>query len=247
MAARDIQAILDTSIAAHGGAAFWRGLGGLEARLSAAGFLFLAKGRPVLRHARLWASATEPRLTFFDYPRPGWRGDWIGDEAVRILDPAGRVMARRERPRDAFRGLRRQFRWDELDFLYFGGYATWNYLVTPFIFLRPGFSFELLPPLRGPQGETSRLLATFPPDIPTHSGRQVFYFSEAGLLTRLDYTAEVVGGWAHAAHLCEGYRDFGGLKAATKRRVWPILFGDRPMPFPNLVALDIDEIRPVSL
>ncbi|MBM3391264.1 MAG: hypothetical protein FJY34_04710 [Betaproteobacteria bacterium] len=75
----------------------------------------------------------------------------------------------------------------------------------------------------------------------------MFYFDEQGLLTRLDYTAEVVGGWAHAAHLCEAYRDFGGLKAATKRRIWPTLFGDRPMPFPNLVALDIDEIRRISL
>ncbi|MCC6659061.1 MAG: hypothetical protein IT512_12830 [Rhodocyclaceae bacterium] len=244
---RDARTIIDRVIAAHGGEAFWRGLSGVEARLSAAGFLFTTKGRPPLSHLRMWASATEPRFTFFDYPRPGWRGEWIGDEEVRILDADGRLMARRERPREAFRGLRRQFRWDELDFLYFGGYATWNYLTTPFIFLRPGFEFEWLPPLEGPSGRIDRLRVTFPPDIPTHSRRQVFYFDEAGLLTRLDYTAEVVGGWAHAAHLCADYRDFDGLKAATRRRVRPILFGDKPLPFPNLVALDIDEIRPVRL
>lgn len=237
--------LIDAAIAAHGGEEFWRGLGGLEAQLSASGFLFSAKGRPVLRHARMWASATEPRFVFYDYPRPGWRGEWIGDAEVRIFDADGKVVSRRERPRTAFRGLRRQFRWDELDFLYFGGYATWNYLVTPFLFLRPGFEFELLPPLDGPQGKVTRLAATFPPDIPTHSRRQVFYFDGQGLLTRLDYTAEVVGGWAHAAHLCENYRDFGGLKAATKRRVWPTFFGSGPLPFPNLVALDIDLIRPI--
>ena len=244
---RAAQAVLDRAIAVHGGEAFWRGLSGVEARLSAAGFLFTTKGRPPLSHMRMRASATEPRFTFFDYPRPGWRGEWIGDAEVRILDAEGHVVSRRERPRQAFRGLRRQFRWDELDFLYFGGYATWNYLVTPFVFLRPGFEFERLPPIEGPQGKVERIAAIFPPDIPTHSRRQVFYFDEQGLLTRLDYTAEVVGGWAHAAHLCENYRDFGGLKAATKRRVWPTLFGDRPMPFPNLVALDIDEIRPSGL
>lgn len=138
-----------------------------------------------------------------------------------------------------------KFRRDELDFLYFGGYATWNCLVTPFIFLRPGFKYALLPPLDDPRGKVSRLAATFPPDIPTHSRRQVFYFDEQGLLTRLDYTTEVVGGWARAAHLCENYRDFGGLKAPTRRRVWPLFIGDKPMPFPNLVALDIDEIQPV--
>lgn len=171
MAAPAVQAILDKAVAAHGGADIWRGLSGVGARLSAAGFLFATKGRPPLSHMRMWASASDPRFVFHDYPRPGWRGEWIGDAEVRIFDAEGQVVSRRERPREAFRGLRRQFRWDELDFLYFGG-------------------------------------------------------------------------WARAAHLCEGYRDFGGLKAATKRRVWPTLFGDRPMSFPSLVALDIDEIRP---
>lgn len=248
MAERDIQAILDASIEAHGGEDFWRGLSGLDIQLSASGFLFAAKGRPVLRHARMWASATEPRFTFHDYPRPGWRGEWIGDAEVRIVDADGKIASRRARPRAAFRGLRRQFRWDELDFLYFGGYATWNYLVTPFIFLRPGFEFELLPQVDSPQGMVARLAVTFPFDIPTHSRRQVFYFDEEGLLMRLDYTAEVVGGWARAAHLCEGYREFGGpggtLRAPTRRRVRPLFIGDKPMPFPNLVVLDIDDISP---
>lgn len=246
----DIQSVIDAVIAAHGGAEFWQGLGGLDVQLSAWGFLFAAKGRPVLRHARMWASATEPRFVFYDYPHAGWRGEWIGDEEVRILDPAGIVMARRTRPRDAFRGLRRQFRWDALDFLYFGGYATWNYLVTPFIFLRPGFSFELLPPLDSSRGRITRLAATFPPDIPTHSRTQVFHFDERHLLARLDYTAEVVGGWARAAHVCGDYREFGAaggmLRAPTRRRVWPMPFGDRPLGVPNLVALDIDDIKPLS-
>jgi hypothetical protein len=167
MVERHVQAVLERALAAHGGENLWRGLDGLEAQLSASGFLFSAKGRLPLRHMRMWASATEPRFTFFDYLQPGWRGE--------------------------------------------------------------------------------RIAAVFPPDIPTHSRRQVFYFDGQGLLTRLDYTAEVVGGWARAAHLCEDYRGFDGLKAATKRRVWPILFGAKPMPFPNLVALDIDEIRPVRI
>ncbi len=245
MPAASVQDLLDAAVAAHGGAAFWRGLSGLEAQLSASGFLFAAKGRPPLRHARMWASATEPRFAFHDYPRPGWRGELIGDAEVRILDAEGRVMARRERPRLAFRGLRRQLRWDELDFLYFGGYATWNYLATPFLFLRPGFEFELLPPLEGPQGRIDRLRATFPPDIPTHSRTQVFYFDEQSLLRRLDYTAEVVGGWARAAHLCEDYKEFAGLRAPTRRRVRPLFIGDRPAPLPTLVAIDIDELRPL--
>ena len=250
MSKADIRSVIDAVIAAHGGAEFWRGLSGLDVQLSASGFLFAAKGRPVLRHARMWASASEPRFVFYDYPHAGWRGEWIGDEEVRILDPEGRVTASRQRPRESFRGLRRQFRWDELDFLYFGGYATWNYLVTPFIFLRPGFSFEMLPQLDGAQGRITRLAATFPPDIPTHCRTQIFHFDAQHLLARLDYTAEVVGGWAHAAHICEDYREFGAaggtLRAPTRRRVWPMPFGDKPLGFPNLVALDIDDIKPLS-
>jgi hypothetical protein len=75
---------------------------------------------------------------------------------------------------------------------------------------------------------------------------QIFYFDENWLLRRLDYVAEVVGGWAHAAHLCENYQDFNGLMAPTRRRVRPILFGDHPLPGPILVALDIHNILPVS-
>ena len=48
----------------------------------------------------------------------------------------------------------------------------------------------------------------------------------------------LMGGWAHAAHFCENYRDFGGLKAPTRRRVRPILFGSSPLPGPILVAIE---------
>ena len=72
------------------------------------------------------------------------------------------------------------------------------------------------------------------------------YFDENGQLQRLDYVAEVVGGWAHAAHVCENYQDFSGLKAPTHRRARPILFGNHPLPGPVLVALDIHNILPVS-
>ena len=135
--------------------------------------------------------------------------------------------------------------WDDLDFIYFGGYATWNYLVAPFIFLRPGFHIEPLEPIRVSSASWFRLQVTMPDDLPTHSREQIFYFDENWHLRRLDYVAEVVGGWAHAAHFCEDYQDFNGFKAPTRRRVRPILFADKPLPGPILIALDIHAIRPV--
>ncbi len=245
MSVADAMQIVREAIEAHGGMDYWNSLDAVEAEISARGFLFTAKRRPVLRSVRMRAATREPRFTFFDFPNPGQSAELIGNEEVRILDRKGTVVARRENPRAAFRGLRRQFAWDDLDFIYFGGYATWNYLTTPFLLARKGFTVEAPDPLRGALPPLTRLQVTFPDDIPTHSRHQVFYFDDQRLLRRLDYTAEVVGQWAHAAHLCEEYRTFNNLKMPTRRRVFPLFFGHRPMPGPILVALEIHDLRPV--
>ena len=238
--------ILQEIFEAHGGRDYWQSLEALDAEISAGGFLFTVKRRPVLRHVRMWAYTRESRFTFFDYPQPGQTAELIGNDEVRIVDNSGKILVRRKTPRNAFRGLRHQFFWDDLDFIYFAGYATWNYLTTPFLLMRKGFTVEELEPLPGELSPFRRLRVTFPEDIPTHSKHQMFYFDEKLLLRRLDYTAEVVGNWAHAAHLCEDYRTFGGIKAPTRRRVLPLLFGNRPMPGPTLVAIEVHHIQPIQ-
>ncbi len=89
------------------------------------------------------------------------------------------------------------------------------------------------------------MLVTFPDDGPTHSHRQICYFDDQRLLRRLDYTAEVVGGWVHAAHLCEEYRTFDRLKALTRRQVLPLLFGYKLLSGPIIIALAVHDISPV--
>jgi hypothetical protein len=237
------ESIVANAVTAHGGADFWRGLAAVEAVLSVDGFLFAAKRISPLRQQRVLASTSEPRFTFFDWPRPGKHGEWLGDEEVRIVGDDDTVLASRSEPRSAFRGLRRELWWDDLDFLYFAGCATWNYLTTPFLFLQPGFRFAELP--AGPEG-TLRIKACFPPDVPSHCGQQIFHFNPDGELLRLDYTAEVVGSWAHAAHLCSDYRDFDGLRAPTRRRVRPLFHLTNPLPYPTLVAIDVHELRPIA-
>jgi len=239
--------ILDEICEAHGGMDYWNTLEAVEADISAAGFLFTAKRRPVLDHVRMRASTREPRFTFYDLPGPGQTAELIGNSEVRIVDANGRVIARRENPRTAFRGIRHLFSWDDLDFIYFAGYATWNYLAAPFLLMRKGFIINELAPLSGKLAGLTRLHVTFPDDIPTHSREQIYYFDDQRLLRRLDYTAEVVGGWAHAAHLCEDYRQFGRLKVPTRRRVYPLPFGHEPLPAPTLVAIDVHDVRPVVL
>lgn len=236
-------ALVKDVIEAHGGIALWQSLKALEADISVRGLLFTMKRQPVMNHARVRASTRRPRFTFLDFPHPGQTGEFRGDEEVRVVDNSGKVVAGRTHPRSAFRGLRRQVYWDTLDFIYFAGYATWNYLLTPFLFLRDGFTFESLAPLPGMPVSWAGLRVTFPDDMPTHSRKQNFYFDEDHYLRRLDYTAEVVGAWAHAAHLCRDYRDFNGLKISTSRRVRPLFIGSNPLPAPTLVALEIHDIQ----
>jgi hypothetical protein len=246
MVAANAMKIVNEAIEAHGGMDYWNSLEALDAEITAKGFLFLAKQRPVLNRVRMRAAAHEPRFSFFDFPKPGQTSELIGNAEVRILDSEGKVVSRRENPRAAFHGIRRLFAWDDLDFIYFAGYATWNYLTAPFLLSRKGFLIEALEPLQGDMSSLSRLQVTFPEDIPTHSRQQIFYFDEHRLLRRLDYTAEVVGGWAHAAHLCEEYRTFDKLKIPTRRWVLPLApFGHRPLPGPRLVDLEVHSIRPV--
>jgi len=237
--------ILRAVVAAHGGADYWNGLEALEAEISASGFLFTAKRRPPLKHVRMRADTREPRFTLFDYPHAGQTGELTGAREVCIRNGCGELIARRENPRLAFRGLRHRLRWDDLDFLYFCGYATWSYLTLPFSLMGEGFVIRKLEAPSGQKGDfPARLAVAYPQDIPAHSREQILYFDERRLMCRLDYTAEVVGSWAHAAHFCDTYRTFGNLRVPTLRRVVPILFG-RPMPGPTLVAIEVHWVEPL--
>lgn len=233
-------------VESHGGAVLWKSLHAIEAEISVSGFLFRAKHRPSLTHVHVRVLTESPHFTFFDFPAPGQRAEFLGADEVRIIGAGGEIISRRTEPRKAFRGMRRQVCWDALDFIYFGGYATWNYLVTPFLFLRNGFQITEIkgPPVIPPDWTVLRV--TFPEGLPTHCRNQVFYFDDQMLLRRLDYTAEVVGRWAHAAHFCEAYHDFGGLKAPTRRRVLPLPFGPNPLPGPVLVSIEVHNMRLMS-
>lgn len=229
-------------VAAHGSADRWAELSAIEVVVSARGLLFAAKSRPALNRVTLRVSTTTPHLTTEGYPRPGFRGEWSGEDWVRIVDPSGAEVARRNGPRAAFRQIRRTLWWDELDLLYFSSYAFWNYFTTPFHFSRPGFVFS---PLPSAPGAPTRVRVRFPPDYPSHGREQVFHFAPNGEILRLDYTAEVVGAWATAAHRCLEYQTFDGFRVPTIRRVTPRVFGSPPLPGPLLVAIEVHGWRAI--
>jgi len=151
----------------------------------------------------------------------------------------GRLSARRDDPRGAFNDLRHKLWWDHLDILYFGSYAIWTYLSTPFVLLREGYGLSELEPWEGAGERWRRLAVRFPADVETHCAEQVFYIDAGGLIRRHDYTAEPIGGWAKAAHYCLDHRTFDGLVVPTRRRVYPRRTDNRRRAGPLLVWIEV--------
>ncbi len=235
--------LLDAVLEAHGGLERWRGVREIAARLRSGGFALASRGKPrAFRAYEARIATAEPRVVLAPYPKAGRRGIFEAG-MVRIESEAGEVLARREDPRAAFGGLRRAVWWDRLDALHFAGYALWNYFCAPFLFRHPGVTAREGEPWEEGGERWRRLHVTFPPGLPTHSREQVFYFDAAGLLRRHDYTAEVFGGWARAAHYTAAHRRFDGLVVPTRRRVYPRRRDNRPRPFPTLVWIDVDDVR----
>lgn len=238
--------LLDQVLEAHGGRERWAGATRVEARVQAGGLLVRSRfpGRGRLDY-RVEVEVGSPRAAAIPFPRPGLRGVFDHGEA-RIETDDGEVLEARPHPRPLFfgaAGLRRNLRWDHLDATYFAGYALWNYLNTPYLLAREGVRTREIEPWEASGRRWRRLAASFPAGLDTHCREQVFYFDEDGMLRRHDYVAEVVGGWAKAAHLCDGHRRAGGLAFPSRRRVRPRGPGSRVLAAPTLVALDLSAIE----
>jgi hypothetical protein len=239
--------LLDQVLDAHGGAARWHRARTVHARARSGGLLLRSRV-PGNRFAdyRLTVEIAEPRTVLDPFPADGLRA--VFDRgAVRIeAADGGRVVAERADPRPAFfgrSGWRRNLRWDALDAAYFAGYAMWNYLTMPVLLTRDGVTLAEGEPWTEGNEEWRRLEVDFPDGLDTHSPQQTFYFDGAGLLRRHDYTAAVVGRWAKAGHYCSDHAQAGGLVFPTRRRVHPIRPGNRPLPFPTMVWIELSEIH----
>jgi hypothetical protein len=226
--------LAEKMINAHGGIAIWEQASSVTLELHGGGLLLVAKGQAsTMRDVAVTVPTTGQRTVVSPFPKPGMRGVFDAG-SVRIETDDAEVVERRDDPRPLFKKLRRQLRWDDLDLLYFSGYALWNYVSLPFVLLRGGYRAEA-------KDETT-LVVTFPPDVHTHCPTQRFVLNGSGLLQRHLYTAEPVGRFARSVHVASGQREFDGLIFPTKRRVYPRGVGRARIPFPVLVRIDIDNV-----
>lgn len=237
--------LLHTAIEAHGGLERWKAVNEITFSAQTGGVALPLKLQfSAFNNYRGIVSADpeHPYAAFTPYPQQSLQGVFQNG-AVRILAPGGRVVAENKNPRANFADLRHMFIWDPIDALYFGGYAIWNYMNLPFLLTAPGMELFELEPWEEGERKLRRLHAVFPSYFHTHSKEQTFYFNDEGLLFRHDYTAEVFGKWAKAAHYSVGHKEFDGLVFPTVRRVFPRKADNTPVRFVNLVSIDIDNIK----
>jgi hypothetical protein len=213
--------LLAAALAAHGGAERFGRAVSLHARVRLRGNILATKLRsPLERSYLLELDPRRPRARVAPFHREEREGLFDGDRVAILED--GREIRSRAGARAHARATRV---WDELDLLYFVGYALWNYLLTPVYFQWPDFGLRELEPWRG----LRRLEVTYPEAFPTHCPVQVFYFDGDARLVRLDYVAEVLGDRVRGAHLCEDHRRLGGVVVPTHRTVYALGRGLEPL------------------
>ncbi|MGY4308947.1 hypothetical protein ACVIJ6_006190 [Bradyrhizobium sp. USDA 4369] len=231
----------DLVLDAHG-AAQWRRFRRIEGDMSIVGGLWARKGWPeALKHVRVTVDIADQQLSYEPFTAEGLRSFYRPD-LVAIDDVNGKRLKQRTNPRDSFAGHAPATPWDDLHLAYFSGYAMWNYLNTPFMFALPGFSAEEIEPWVEGRETWRRLKITFPESVATHSPEQVFYVGGNGLITRLDYSANVVGA-IPTAHYTSDYRDFDGIKIPSRRRAYRRNADGTAIQNGPSVAIDIRNIR----
>lgn len=225
----------------NGGLRPWQEHRSLTIRLSFGGLAFAARwNRKGLRERNCRVFLHEQKTILEDYPCPGCRGIFT-PALLELENEDGQVFAQRHKPRPLYRAFRRQLWWDDLDLLYFAGYAAWNYFAMPWLLTWPGVGIQNISERIEGDQTWWELTVEFPPGFATHCPRQVFYFDERGRLRRHDYDPEPFASWARAAHYCFGHIELEGVFFSTYRRVVPRLADRRSLPFPVLVWIKAGE------
>jgi hypothetical protein len=233
--------LLKLAIEAHGGLRRWEQIERFCATASITGAIWELKGQPGLLNDVVLAGETrDQRMIITPYPRSGHYATWEPHRQT-IETSTGVLVAERRDPAAAFAGTTRSAPFDEFQAAYFAGEANWNYFVAPFIFARPDFTTEEIEPWHEDGQVWRALLVVYPDDIVAHHRQQTYYFDDAGLLRRLDYPVDILGG-GPAVHYPSAYREFDGIMAPTRRRVYIRHPDGSPVRDSVSVAVDVTDV-----
>ena len=212
--------LLELALDAHGGLTRWRQVKSIDLKLSIGGQLWHAKGLPQGLNVALHVEPSRKLVVVSPFDGEDSTGYFTPDR-VWVENAAGTVVQELTSPRGSFSGHDLMTPWSKLQELYFVGYAFLNYLSSPFNLAEPGFEVAEIEPHKE-NGETwRRMVVRFPDEYPSHSAEQTLYFNQQGLLKRLNYVVDIVGGGpaAGGAHYCFDHHKVGGIIFPTYRRV----------------------------
>ena len=233
--------LLKLAVEGHGGLTRWERIARFRVSASITGAIWDLKGRPgLLDRVVLEGDTRKQRVTISPFPRPGHRATWEPHRQV-VTTEDGALVAERDDPAAAFASATRGSAWDELQAAYFASEANWNYVTAPFLFAGPDFVTEETWPWREDGQIWRTLLVTYPDTVVAHSRQQTCYIDETGLLRRLDYTVDILGG-GPAVHYPSRYREFDGIMVPTRRRVYVRKADGTPIRVSVSVAVDVTDV-----
>ena len=214
--------LLATVLDAHGGSANWGKTTRITARMSLGGPFWAARGWPdVYSEETLALDPHRERITFSPFTAPDRVSVLdVGPERVAITTRDGRVVEERVDPRTSFPStfVDASTPWDAIQLAYFTSAAVWNYLTAPSVFTQPGVEAREIAPWREGTQTWRRLAVTFPETIAKHNAKQVFYYDDAFMQRRMNYSPDVTGS-PPVAHYTHDYRTFDGFAFPTRRLV----------------------------
>jgi hypothetical protein len=233
--------LLALAVQAHGGLRRWEQISRFRAAASITGAIWAEQGQPgLLDRVVLEGETRDQRVKITPFPRPGQYATW---EPYRqtIENDDGVPVAERRDPAASFAGLTRSSPWDDFQVAYFASEAHWNYFTAPFVLARSDFTAEETEPWHEDGQVWRGLLVTYPGAVVAHGRQQTYYFDDAGLLRRLDYAVDVLGG-GPAVHYPSEYREFDGIMVPTRRRVYVRRPDGSPVRDSVSVAIDIANV-----
>lgn len=237
--------LLTRVLEAHGGLDAWSKVTEVTVRLALDGPFWDGVGWPQIRGLQtVTLDPAREYITFTPFLGDGRTAVYQGDtDRVRILDPAGHVVAEGDNVGATFPPYDETARWDQLQVAYFTGTANWNYLTEPFLFTYPGVEAHEIEPWEE-DGETWRRLAVrFPPNLPNHNPDQTFYYDADFRQRRMDYAPDVTGN-APIAHYTHDPVTYDGFVFYTRRLVH---FRDAEGQADQSVAPITIDVKPISV
>ena len=206
--------LLKLAIDGHGGMQRWEQISRFRAAAAITGAICAPKGKPDLLGRRR-AGGRDPRPAAQDHPIPaGQASTQPGSRTGRRSRPAeGVLVAERLDPAASFAGHDPPVALGRLP----GGVLRWRGQLE---LLRRRRSSSPAPTSSAEEIEAGHedgqvwrsLLVTYPETIVAHCRQQTHYFDDAGLVRRLDYTVDILGGgWAyhHPSQIPRVRRDHG--------------------------------------